>query len=81
MKQKFIIGPERMQCPTNLSIPSRRWHGKAVAQPGLDSEYSPPGRGGCDGRSRDRWFKPFKTFKSFQTIKIGKSDTTPYDYN
>jgi len=68
MKAKFIIGPERMQLLTKASIPSRHRHRKTVAQPGLDSEYSPPGRGECDGRSRDRWFKPFK---------IGKSDTTP----
>jgi hypothetical protein len=77
MKEKFIIGAERMQLLTNVSIPSRRRYGKTVAQPGSDSEYSPQRRGGRDGRSRDRRFRPFKSFKSFKTIKIGGSDTTP----
>ena len=68
-----------MQLLPKASIPSRHRHRKTVAQPGSDSEYSLPGRGRCDGRSRDRWFKPFKTFKSFKpfkTFKIGKSDTS-----
>ena len=36
-----------MQCSTNVSIPSRRRHGKTVVQPGLDSEYSPRRREGA----------------------------------
>ena len=45
MKEKFIIGRERMQLLTNVSIPSRPRHGKTVAQPGSGSVYSPSGCG------------------------------------